>query len=73
MESFENGSLVYLRPKKSYNAFRKCGSKIAAFANGEIAMVMKSLGKDPNDHEYFEVLVNDQVITAWDDELERRD
>ena len=43
MESFEIGSLVYLRPKKSYNAFRKCGSKIAAFANGEIAMVLEKI------------------------------
>jgi hypothetical protein len=41
--------------------------------NGDLALVIKSIGKDPNDHEYFEVLVNDQVLHAWDDELEKRD
>jgi hypothetical protein len=38
-----------------------------------LALIIKSVGKDPNDHEYFEVLVNDQVLHAWDDELEKRD
>lgn len=41
--------------------------------NDDLALVIKSIGKDPNDHEYFEVLVNDQVLHAWDDELEKRD
>lgn len=41
--------------------------------DGSLALVIKSIGKDPNDHEYFEVLVNDQVLHAWDDELEKRD
>lgn len=41
--------------------------------DGNLAMIIKSVGKDPNDHEYFEVLVNDQVLMAWDDELEKRD
>jgi len=41
--------------------------------NENLALVIKSIGKDPNDHEYFEVLVNDQVLHAWDDELEKRD
>jgi hypothetical protein len=41
--------------------------------DGNLALIIKSLGKDPNDHEYFEVLVNDQVFMAWDDELEKRD
>jgi hypothetical protein len=42
-------------------------------SDGNLALVIKSVGKDPNDHEYFEVLVNDQVLHAWDDELEKRD
>jgi hypothetical protein len=41
--------------------------------DGNLALVIKSVGRDPNDHEYFEVLVNDQVLHAWDDELEKRD
>jgi hypothetical protein len=41
--------------------------------DGNLALIIKSVGKDPNDHEYFEVLVNDQVLMAWDDELEKRD
>ena len=41
--------------------------------DGKLALIIKSVGKDPNDHEYFEVLVNDQVLRAWDDELEKRD
>lgn len=41
--------------------------------DGKLALIIKSVGKDPNDHEYFEVLVNDQVLRAWDDELEERD
>ena len=41
--------------------------------DGNLALIIKSIGKDPNDHEYFEVLVNDQVLHAWDDELEKRD
>lgn len=40
---------------------------------GNLALIIKSIGKDPNDHECFEVLVNDQVLMAWDDELEKRD
>lgn len=39
----------------------------------DLALVIKSIGKDTNNHEYFEVLVNDQVLHAWDDELEKRD
>jgi hypothetical protein len=41
--------------------------------DGNLALIIKSVGKDPNDHEYFEVLVNNQVLHAWDDELEKRD
>lgn len=41
--------------------------------DGNLALIIKSVGKDPNDREYFEVLVNDQVLMAWDDELEKRD
>ena len=41
--------------------------------DGNLALIIKSIGKDPNEHEYFEVLVNDQVLHAWDDELEKRD
>lgn len=41
--------------------------------DGNLALIIKSVGKDPNDHEYFEVLVNNQVLHAWDDELENRD
>jgi hypothetical protein len=41
--------------------------------NDDLALVIKSIGKDPNNHEYFEVLINDQVLHAWDDELEKRD
>jgi len=29
------------------------------------------LGTDPNAHECFEVLFNDKMTTAWDDELEK--
>lgn len=71
MSSFSPGSLVRLR-----SLYSSRGGKVKHindYHNGSLAVIIKSVGKDPNDHEYFEVLVNDQVLMAWDDELEKRD
>jgi len=71
MSSFMPGSLVRLKLSRQP---RFVSAKHASDENnGNLALVIKSVGKDPNDHEYFEVLVNDQVLHAWDDELEKRD
>lgn len=71
MSSFTPGSLVRLNLSRSP---RFVSMKHASDGhNGDLALVIKRVGKDPNDHEYFEVLVNDQVLHAWDDELEKRD
>ena len=71
MSSFAPGSLVRLNLSRSP---RFVSMKHASDEhNGDLALVIKRVGKDPNDHEYFEVLVNDQVLHAWDDELEKRD
>ena len=72
MSTLVPGSLVYLRPK-SYNSPLWAKRAVARYENSGPAVVIKSLGKDPNDHECFEVLANDQVLMAWDDELEKRD
>lgn len=71
MSSFIPGSLVRLRFSRTY---AMVGMKhILDDYDGKLALVIKRVGKDPNDHEYFEVLVNDQMLHAWDDELEKRD
>lgn len=65
------GSLVRLKLSRSP---RSASMKQAlGTCGGNLALIIKSIGKDPNDHECFEVLVNDQVLMAWDDELEKRD
>ena len=71
MSAFTPGSLVRLKRSRQH-----CFVPTKHFSderNEDLALVIKSIGKDPNDHEYFEVLVNDQVLHAWDDELEKRD
>ena len=71
MSAFMPGSLVRLKRSRQH-----CFVPTKHFSderNEDLALVIKSIGKDPNDHEYFEVLVNDQVLHAWDDELEKRD
>ena len=65
------GTLVRLR-----SLYASRGGKVKHINDrhdGSLAVIIKSIGKDPNDREYFDVLVNDQVLMAWDDELERRD
>lgn len=71
MSAFIPGSLVRLKLSRQprFVSMRQASDE----HNGDLALVIKSIGKDPNDHEYFEVLVNDQVVHAWDDELEKRD
>ena len=71
MSAFIPGSLVRLKLSRQprFVSMRQASDE----HNGDLALVIKSIGKDPNDHEYFEVLVNDQVLHAWDDELEKRD
>ena len=71
MSMFMPGSLVRLKLSRQPR-FVSTGHASDEH-NGDLALVIKSIGKDPNDHEYFEVLVNDQVLHAWDDELEKRD
>lgn len=71
MSSFIPGSLVRL--KLSRQPRFVSSAHASNDQDGNLALVIKSVGKDPNDHEYFEVLVNDQVLHAWDDELEKRD
>ena len=71
MSSFIPGSLV--RPRFSRSPRFVSAKHILDDYDGNLALVIKRVGKDPNDHEYFEVLVNDQVLHAWDDELEKRD
>lgn len=72
MSTFVPGSLAYLRPK-SYNSSLWARQAASRYESAGPVVVIKSLGKDPNDHECFEVLANDQVLMAWDDELEKRD
>ena len=71
MSAFIPGSLVRLKLSRQprFVSMRQASDE----HNGDLALVIKSIGKDPNDHEYFEVLVNDQVVHAWEDELEKRD
>jgi len=71
MSAFTPGSLVRLKRSRQ-NCFVSMKHSPDE-QNGDLALVIKSIGKDPNDHEYFEVLVNDQVLHAWDDELEKID
>ena len=71
MSAFVPGSLVRLRSLYSSRGGRV--KHINDRQDGNLALIIKSIGKDPNNREYFEVLVNDQVFTAWDDELEKRD
>jgi hypothetical protein len=72
MSSFMPGSLAYLR-SKNRNSPYWAARAITKHENTGPVVIIKSLGKDPNNHECFEVLVNDQVLMAWDDELEKRD
>jgi hypothetical protein len=62
------GSLVQLRPRYKGRYVPTLG-KSATVAG--LGVVIKSLGTDPNAHEYFEVLFSDKMMTAWDDELEK--
>lgn len=71
MSELTPGTLVRLR-----SLYASRGGKVKHINDrhdDNLAVIIKSVGKDPNDHEYFEVLVNDQVLMAWDDELEKRD
>jgi hypothetical protein len=34
-----------------------------------MGVIIKSLGKDPNERECFEVLVKDRVLMVWEDEI----
>ena len=71
MSNFTPGALVRLNLTRRH---RFISTKHASDEhNGNLALIIKSIGKDPNNHEYFEVLVHDQVLHAWDDELEKRD
>ncbi len=72
MAEFMPGSLVYLRPK-GYNSPYWATRVTAKHEHSGPVVIIKSLGKDPNNHECFEVLANNQVLMAWDDELEKRD
>ena len=69
---FAPGTLVYLRPK-NYSSPLWASLPVAKRDDAGVAVVLKSIGRDRNDHEYFEVLVNDRLLMAWDDELEKRD
>jgi hypothetical protein len=71
MSSLSPGSLVRLKLSRSprFVSMKQAPGPL----DGNLALIIKSIGKDPNDREYFEVLVNDQVFMAWDDELEKRD
>jgi len=71
MSLFTPGSLVKLNLSRRHRFVSV--NHFPDEQSGDLALVIKSIGKDPNDHEYFEVLVNDQVLHAWDDELEKRD
>jgi len=66
--SISPGSLVRLRSRYKRRYIPTFGQ--AAEVEGP-GVVIKSLGTDPNAHEYFEVLFNDKMMTAWDDELEK--
>ena len=71
MSTFMPGALVRLR-----SLYASRGGKVKHINDrhdGILAVIIKSIGTDPNNREYFEVLVNDQVLMAWDDELEKRD
>lgn len=70
--AFMPGSLAYLR-SKGYNAPHWAKRTVTKHEHSGPVVIIKSLGKDPNNHECFEVLANDQVLMAWDDELEKRD
>ena len=72
MAAFMPGSLAYLRPK-GYSSPLWAKKAVAKHEHVGPVVIIKSLGKDPNNHECFEVLANDQVLMAWDDELEKRD
>jgi hypothetical protein len=71
MSALSPGSLVRLKLSRSPRFVSVKHTNDSC--DGNLALIIKSVGKDPNDHEYFEVLVNDQVLHAWDDELEKRD
>lgn len=66
-ENFEPGSLVQLRSRYK----RRYVPALGQTAVAGVGVVIKSLGTDPNAHEYFEVLFNDKMMKAWDDELEK--
>ena len=67
--SITPGSLVKLRSRYKSRYVMTLGLS----ANVEdLGVVIKSLGTDPNAHECFEVLLNDKMTTAWDDELEKQ-
>ena len=65
MSALSPGSLVRLN--LSRNPRFVSMKHVTDDCDGNLALIIKSVGKDPNDHEYFEVLVNDQVLMAWDD------
>lgn len=60
---------------KSKRASCRNGQKrqVDYWQDGKLAVIIKSVGKDTNNHEYFEVLLNDQTLMVWDDEIEKRD
>ena len=66
--SIAPGSLVQLRSRYKRRYAPTFGQMSEVDGLG---VVIKSLGTDPNYHEYFEVLFNDKMMKAWDDELEK--
>lgn len=72
MSDFMPGSLAYLRPK-GYSSPHWAARMVTKHEHSGPVVIIKSIGKDPNNRECFEVLANNQVLMAWDDELEKRD
>lgn len=66
-DSLAPGSLVQLRSQYK----RRYAPTLGTINETGVGVVIKSLGTDPNAHEYFEVLFNDKMMKAWDDELEK--
>ncbi len=66
------GNLVYLRPK-GYSSSTWSTRPLIRMEDTGVGVVLKSLGKDPNERECFEVLVRDQVLMAWEDEMIKKE
>jgi hypothetical protein len=62
------GNLVYLRPKGYASPSWAIRPQVRVDESG-MGVIIKSLGKDPNERECFEVLVKDRVLMVWEDEI----